>query len=259
MSIATEITRLQTAKADIKQSIENQGASIPSTATLDTYSNYIAKLLDVGGKNPVLIKEYHEEIPFSETNFPNITPTTSQQAFYPDADIDTIDIDLENYDYVLYAKTKVEYIYTGEVPKEYSSFKKVIAETVKNFIRIDDDRIGYHYSADTQQTLTTNSAMCTYHKANNDINRTDMSFFSTGAFWINPPYGNFTNRNTQILLKRGTNYVRIDNNRMSKEAYELVDAENTKLIIDIKVYQVDKGTSPVGVWGQEMVDYVLGE
>ena len=84
------------------------------------------------------------------------------------------------------------------------------------------------------------------------FNLTDTSFVSNGDKIIIP-------RNARILLKRGTNYVRIDSNRMSKEAYDLVDAENTKLIVDIKVYKVDKGTSPVGVWGQDMVDYVLGD
>ena len=262
-SAVDKLNYLDDTKDQIKEAIKNKGVEVEDTDTFRNYAERIDeipqdKFLDVGGKNPVLVKEYHEEIPFSETRFPEITPTTSQQNMYPDTDIDTIDIDIDNYDYVLYAKAETEYIYTGEVSKEYSSLKKVISETVENFIRIDGDRIGYQYNADTQQYLTSNSRMCTYHRANLDINRTDISFFATGTFWINSPYGNFTNRNTQILLKRGTNYVRIDNNRMSKEAYDLVDTENTKLIIDIKVYRVDKGTSPVGAWGNDMVDYVLG-
>ena len=41
MSIANEITRLQNAKADIKSSIENKGVTVPSSAKLDGYSDYI--------------------------------------------------------------------------------------------------------------------------------------------------------------------------------------------------------------------------
>lgn len=44
MSIASEITRLQTAKADIKAAIENKGVTVPSNATLDEFSDYIDEI-----------------------------------------------------------------------------------------------------------------------------------------------------------------------------------------------------------------------
>lgn len=37
MSIASEITRLQTAKADLKTAIEGKGVTVPSSAKLDAY------------------------------------------------------------------------------------------------------------------------------------------------------------------------------------------------------------------------------
>lgn len=49
MSIASEITRLQTAKANIKTSIENKGVTIPSNATLDSYDGYIDSIQTGGG------------------------------------------------------------------------------------------------------------------------------------------------------------------------------------------------------------------
>lgn len=51
MSIATEITRLQTAKADIKTAIEAKGVTVPSTATLDTYDTYVSQISGGGGTN----------------------------------------------------------------------------------------------------------------------------------------------------------------------------------------------------------------
>lgn len=45
MSIATEISRLQTAKANIKAAIESKGVSVPSGATLDTYGVYIDEVV----------------------------------------------------------------------------------------------------------------------------------------------------------------------------------------------------------------------
>lgn len=44
MSIASEITRLQNAKANIKTAIEAKGVEIPSNATLDEYSSYVEEI-----------------------------------------------------------------------------------------------------------------------------------------------------------------------------------------------------------------------
>ena len=51
MSIASEITRLQQAKADIKTAIENKGVTVPSSATLDAYDGYIDDIPSGGGGN----------------------------------------------------------------------------------------------------------------------------------------------------------------------------------------------------------------
>ena len=49
MSIATEITRLQNAKASIKTSIENKGVTVPSATKLDGYSALIDAIPSGGG------------------------------------------------------------------------------------------------------------------------------------------------------------------------------------------------------------------
>lgn len=49
MSIANEISRLNTAKANIKTAIENKGVTVPSAATLDTYPTYINSISQSGG------------------------------------------------------------------------------------------------------------------------------------------------------------------------------------------------------------------
>lgn len=56
MSIASEITRLQNAKADIKTAIEAKGVEIPSNATLDEYSDYVEEIPSGGGK-PSTVEE----------------------------------------------------------------------------------------------------------------------------------------------------------------------------------------------------------
>lgn len=49
MSIATEISRLQSAKENIKTAIEAKGVTVPSDATLDTYDTYVDQIS--GGDN----------------------------------------------------------------------------------------------------------------------------------------------------------------------------------------------------------------
>ena len=81
MSIATEISRLQQAKADIKSSIEAKGVNVPSSAALDDYSGYVDRIQQGGG----IVEE-------SDVNF---------------------------YDYdgtILYAYTKADFLALNEMP-----------------------------------------------------------------------------------------------------------------------------------------------
>lgn len=49
MSISTEITRLQSAKASLKTSIENKGVSVPSTTKLDGFAALVDQISGGGG------------------------------------------------------------------------------------------------------------------------------------------------------------------------------------------------------------------
>lgn len=53
MSIATEISRLQTAKTNLKTSIENKGVDVPANTKLDGYSALV-DAIQTGGGTPVL-------------------------------------------------------------------------------------------------------------------------------------------------------------------------------------------------------------
>lgn len=74
MSIASEISRLQQAKADLKSSIEAKGVTVSSSATLDDYPDYVDAIS--GGGSPTL-----------QTKTKTYTPTESQQTEQITADV----------------------------------------------------------------------------------------------------------------------------------------------------------------------------
>lgn len=55
MSVATEIQRLQTAKADLKTAIEGKGITVPSSTTLDGYATLVGQISSGGGGTLVSI------------------------------------------------------------------------------------------------------------------------------------------------------------------------------------------------------------
>lgn len=66
MSIASQIQRLQNAKASIKESIENKGVEVPNNALIDTYSNYIDNIstgITIQNGRIENYKSYDENIP----------------------------------------------------------------------------------------------------------------------------------------------------------------------------------------------------
>lgn len=81
MSIATEISRIQQAKADIKSAIEAKGVTVPSSALLDTYDDYVSQISGGGGGNPtaedndVILIDYDGTIrySYSATEFAALT------------------------------------------------------------------------------------------------------------------------------------------------------------------------------------------
>lgn len=73
MSIASEISRLQTAKTDIKTAIEAKGVTVPSSAKIDVFDDYIAQI-PTGGS-------YQSK---------TISPTESSQTVSPDSGYDAL-------------------------------------------------------------------------------------------------------------------------------------------------------------------------
>ena len=78
MSIASEITRLQTAKADLKTAIIAKGVEVADTDTIDTYASKV-EAIESGGEKALFTTDgrmYAEHIEFPET-----VTTITEKAF----------------------------------------------------------------------------------------------------------------------------------------------------------------------------------
>lgn len=67
MSIATEIQRLQTAKADLKTAIEAKGVTVDETATIDTYASKIDEIQS--GGSGMTMANYASKIQFASDDW----------------------------------------------------------------------------------------------------------------------------------------------------------------------------------------------
>lgn len=70
MSIASEISRLQTAKADLKTAIEGKGVTVPNSTKLDGYADLVDSIETGGGGNvSTVIVTNGEPLPVISGNY----------------------------------------------------------------------------------------------------------------------------------------------------------------------------------------------
>lgn len=71
MSIASEITRIKNAKANIANAIETKGVSVPTNALIDAFASLILQIESGGGSFPQTVKvktfEVQEDVPSGST------------------------------------------------------------------------------------------------------------------------------------------------------------------------------------------------
>lgn len=90
MSIASEISRLQTAKADLKTAIEGKGVTVPSSTKLDGYADLVGSIEQGGGGGSV--------IKFVEIDLSGESTSSSNPYVIDVTDDDIIYSLLETYD-----------------------------------------------------------------------------------------------------------------------------------------------------------------
>ena len=123
MSIATEISRLQTAKDDIKTAIEGKGVTVPSAATLDGYATLISSIPSGGGGgitvSPLSVTQNGTYTAPSGTAYSPVTVNVEGgggEESAPQKQINFIDYDGT----ILYSYTKTEWQSVSALPSNPS-------------------------------------------------------------------------------------------------------------------------------------------
>lgn len=148
MSIASEITRLQDAKADIKTAIEAKGVTVPSNALLDSYDAYIAQIS--GGGTTGLEYETGTYTPTTDIARPTISFSKTHSvppsyvSFY---DVDTTFPDTNSNVYMNYV----------DVYRMFSSTGYPYSATSQRY-----STVAYSYRG-TGNSLSTGTQHCTYN------------------------------------------------------------------------------------------------
>ena len=57
-TIAENLSRIQSAKTDIKTAIEAKGVTVPSSATIDTYATYVSQISGGGAATPSNLSDW---------------------------------------------------------------------------------------------------------------------------------------------------------------------------------------------------------
>lgn len=112
MSIASEISRLQSAKASIKTSIQGKGVTVPSSATLDAFPSYISAIPTGGGgatpkwgvlrSDATLVKSWtYDKLLVTNEGITIPAYATSAKTLIVSTNLSVETVDISAYDYIV--------------------------------------------------------------------------------------------------------------------------------------------------------------
>lgn len=96
MSIASEIIRLQNAKADLKTAIEGKGVTVPSGSTIDEYADFVESISGGGGSITVTPLSVTENGTYTAGTGSAYNPVTVNVGQSADVEIKTVSVTISN-------------------------------------------------------------------------------------------------------------------------------------------------------------------
>lgn len=189
MSIATEISRLQSAKADIKTAIEGKGVTVPSSTKLDGY----ASLIDMIQGGDGLTNEVKQALLNMAQNLAYTTPNAQElydalfQAFYPVTSISAVFNQGSNVIYDTDSLETLKQYLTVTATYEDGTSGTVSNYTLSGALEVGTSTITVTYSG---KTTTFNVAVTEYVPSQGEIFGTFTSRISLSKVTTSTKYPN---------------------------------------------------------------------
>lgn len=257
-SAVDKLNYLDDTKDQIKEAIKNKGVEVEDTDTFRNYAERIDeipqdKFLDVGGKNPVLVKEYHEVIPFTDAEYSKITPTTSLQTMYARKKVLEEYLDTDNYDYVIVCISLIKVKNNADIPYSSNFEKNAAIINSNNFGKMQSRTIG---KQDNEMFQLYNDRYM-YYKAKNTNANTFTLFKGAHGGFAHADMFSISSNNNKITIQSPKIGINIDNRGMSADSFQYVDVNESSINYNIKIYRVDKWTAPTIVLNSKVVNSVI--
>lgn len=250
-----KLNYLSDTKEQIKEALVDDGVIVEDTDTFRSYAEKVnsLKALDVGGKNPVLVKEYNEVIPFSDTDYLNITPTTTTQTIYARKKVLEEYFDTDNYDYVIMCISLINIKNNADIPYSSNFEKNAAIINSINFGKMQSRTID---KQDNEMFQLYNDRYMYYKAKNTNMNAFTLFKGAHGGFSHADTFS-ISSNNNKITIQSPKIGVNIDSRCMNADSFQYVDVNESSINYNVKIYRVDKWTAPAIVGNSKIVNSVI--
>lgn len=230
MSIATEITRLQTAKANIKTSIENKGVTVPSATTLDGYPALIDSIQTGGGgtstpkwgvlrSDATLVKSWtYDKLLVTNEGITIPSYATSAKTLIASTNLSVETVDISAYDYIVTFVSLTYPIYNTDTKSsarmDYnmsSAQFELVSFRANSIHSLDNTKM---YTSSLAGTLTaTNQQSKTVYWSSASAIKVGAAYYGVYASPLEPTFssGNLTLRSPTYIMRGSTTYLNSTN------------------------------------------------
>ena len=246
MDIATEITRLQVAKSDLKTAIESKGIVVPAATTIDGYPALVSA---IPKKYEYVRRLYSGSFNLKDdTSFDSWTASTTAGSILATASLSDAKFtaDMENYEYLLWWKIRIAVAHaSGATLKAMPIWEG--ADSVQSVFRrpnsiatlTSKDKAGN--ACATQST----APLLTYYNTDGAVKYTFSNSYGLYGTVQAATFSDSTALTTTVTPKRPILYARCSSSYFATGRKAQVDSANSTFYLTCDLYKM-----PITQYGQ---------
>lgn len=249
MTVATEITRLQQAKADLKTAIEGKGVTVPSTALISDYAALVDNI--TSGGLEYLGRLYDHSWKLSETGYATWTPSTTAAAILTGAATNTfVATNIKDAPYFWRTLIEIEAAYPegtahakGQLLKIVASNWYAVSRRSSTLANMQSENLNYNVVE-----AIANSWVEHYYSS---ATATTLAFTTSyGLYPVNVAgtVSSSTVASPTITPKFPTLNARVNSTYFASSFASNIDQENTTIRMVTDYYRATAGYNRTDVW-----------